>query len=110
MPLIFDPEYQAELERLRTKTVRNDKALSWVLLYMIIGFTAGFGALRAVGADAPTMISAIIAIASIGLAYIVIKIGVTLHATLVLNGAAVEWVGRKQLGEYQAPASSPSEL
>ena len=63
MPLIFDPEYQAELERLRDETIRKDKGLYWLLLYMALAFAAVFAALRAVEADAPTIISAMIAVA-----------------------------------------------
>ena len=105
MPLLFDPEYQAEIEKLTENTIRNDNIFYWRLLYMAFGFAAVFGALRAVGADAPTVISAMIAIAGLGLAWIIITVGVLIHVNLVLNMAAVEWVGRKQLGEYEPPTS-----
>ena len=105
MPLIFDPEYQAELEKYRDRTFRTDRRLYWLLLYMALGFTAVFGVLRAVGADLPTVISAMIAVAGLGLACVIIVLGTLIHATLVINGAGDEWVGRKQLGEYEPPAS-----
>ena len=103
MPLIFDPEYQAELEKYRDRTIRNDRALYWLLLYMLLGFVGVFGALWAVEADASTVISAMIAVGGLGLAYAIITVGTIIHATLVVNGAGDEWVGRKQLGEYEPP-------
>lgn len=104
MPLIFDPEYQAELEKMRDLTIRNDRKLGWLLLYMLLGFAGVFGALRGVDADASTVISAMIAVAGLGLAYVIIAVGAIIHATLVVNGAGDEWVGRKQLGEYEPPS------
>ena len=103
MPLTFDPEYQAELEKYRDLTIRSDRELYWLLIYMALGFAAVFGASRAVEADASTVISAMIAVAGLGLAYAIIRVGTIIHATLVVNGAGDEWVGRKQLGEYEPP-------
>jgi len=106
MPLIFDPEYQAELDKYRDLTVRNDKKLNWLLTYLAFAFAVVFGALQAADADAPTVISAMIVVASMGLTYAVIMVGSIIHVTLVLNGAGDEWVGRKQLGEYRPPTES----
>ena len=74
-----------------------------------IGNTKGHRA-QQIGAESVTtdrapVMSAMIAIAGLGLAWIIITVGVLIHVNLVLNMAAVEWVGRKQLGEYEPPAS-----
>ncbi len=106
MPIIFDPEFQVELEKVRDKAISRDRAMYGEMLYMAIAFAAVFGALRAVGADAPTIISAMIVVASLGLAYFVITVGAIIHVTLVINGAGDEWVGRKQLGEYRPPSEA----
>ena len=103
MPLIFDPEYQAELEKYRDLTIRNDRELYWLLIYMALGFAAVFGASLFGDRATATVISAMIAVAALGLAYVIIKVGTIIHVTLVLNGAGDEWVGRKQLGEYEPP-------
>ena len=105
MPLHFDPEYQENIEKLMNKAAREDRRIYGFLLYLAVAFAAVFGALQAVGADSLTVISAMIAVAGLGLARIIITVGILIHINLVLNMAVVEWVGRKQLGEYEPPAS-----
>ena len=103
MPVIYDPEYQAELEKYRDKTLRNDRGMYWVLLWIALFFAAVFWALQAAEADMPTIISAMIAVATLGVAWVVIVVGTVLHATMVVDLAGDEWYSKKMMGEYIPP-------
>ena len=103
MPLIYDPEYQAELDKYVDKSRRTDRGMYWLLLYIALVFASVFWALRAVEADMSTIISAMIAVATLGVAWVVIAVGTILHANLVIVSSVNEWYGKKMLGEYEPP-------
>jgi uncharacterized membrane protein len=100
MPLIYDPEYQAELEKYADRTSRKDRVMYWLLLWIALVFAAVFWALRAAEADMSTIISAMIAVATLGVAWVVIVVWTVLHANLVIVSSVNEWYGKKMLGEY----------
>ena len=83
--------------------IRNDRALYWVLLWIALIFAAVFWALQAAEADMPTIISAMITVATLGVVWVVITVGTVLHATLVIHMVGDEWYSKKMMGEYIPP-------
>ncbi len=102
MPLKYDPEWQNELDKVSERVLRNNRQFWWisfvatgVILCGLLWLLSRFGMSQAY------VISGTIVVASLCLVAVINSAVTTIHASLALLTATVEWVGRKQLGEYE---------
>ena len=104
MPLKFDPEYGREIKILRDGAQRSSREFWWGSLLMAGGLLAAVvGGLHYANVPDGLAITATLAVSALCV-IAVINSGVNaVHATLVVLIGATEWVGRKQLGEYESP-------
>ncbi len=104
MPLKFDPEYGRELTVIRDKALRENREFWWGSILMAGGLLAAVvGGLHYASAPDALAITATLAVSALCV-IAVINSGVrAVHASLAVLIAVTEWVGRKQLGEYEPP-------
>ena len=103
MPLIHDPEYQAELDKLKSKCLSTGR-------FALARGVIGYGAILVIGffvlskwLSGSDFMGAMLILATLVLVATINEIGNALVASLAINAGAIEWVGRKQLGEYEPP-------
>ncbi len=104
MPLKFDPEYQEELDRVRDDTLKIDQGMWWwrLIAYLAV-LAASIFLLQASALDHSTKVLVMLAVCTACVIATVNTAVTIIHGTLTILIAATEWVGRKQLGEYQEP-------
>ena len=104
MPLIYDPEYQAELERLRERVDRENGAPFTRWLFFCPALFIALLASHLGGLIAwPALLALSIGLSTFLLGLRLLEICNTINVHMVIQTAAIEWVGRKQLGEYKPP-------
>ena len=103
MPLIYDPEFQAELDKIRSQCQSNGR-------FSLAASVIGYGAILVIGffvlskwLSGVEFMGAMLILATLVLVATINQIGNVLWTSLAINVSTVEWVGRKQLGEYQPP-------
>ena len=103
MPLIYDPEYQAELDKLKSGCLSTGR-------FALARSVIGYGAVLVIGffvlskwLSGSEFMGAMLILATLVLVSTINQIGNALMASLALNAGVIEWVGRKQLGEYKPP-------
>ncbi len=104
MPLTHDPELQEEIEKVIDTTILEDKAARKIrFIFLVLFLTAVFVCVEVLGLQTGTKVSVIIISCSLAIMWVLYDVMIILHSSSVLIMAAVEWVGRKQLGEYEPP-------
>lgn len=104
MPLIYDPEFQLELDNLSAKVKRHNRTAWWARLIINAAVLGGAQwLLIEFGVSEGVMITAMVALATLCIVATVNSAADATHASLTILVGALEWIGRKQLGEYVAP-------
>lgn len=104
MPLIHDSEYERELEIVAGKADSNGKRTYRRDFLLIASVLIGlFWGLNYFGASDAQFVATMILASTLCLTAVIYTAMRTMHRTLVLLTGAVEWAGRKQLGEYKSP-------
>ncbi len=104
MPLIYDAEYQKELEAVARKAASGDRQVWWGHLLATTGVLAGlFWGLSYFGASGAQIVAGVVVASTVCLVAVINSAVRIMHVSLTLLIASVEWVGRKQLGEYESP-------
>lgn len=104
MPLKPDPEFQVELESVIEKTVNEDKAFRKIRFICVLLFlSAILVCVEVLGLETGMKLSIVIVSCALAIMWVVFDMIIILHESLVLVMAGIEWVGRKQLGEYEPP-------
>ncbi len=104
MPLRFDAEWGAELEKLRSHTTAGNRRfsrLSFLAIFFVLAGSIWY--LDQSSISDGKFVSLIVALSTLILVWIINSAVGVVHGSLVLLTATTEWVGRKQLGEYDAP-------
>ena len=100
MPLKHDPELKAETDKILDETFLNDKAATRVIMIKCIVFLAVvFGVLEFLSPR--HLLVGMMVASTLCLIYVVSFWATIIHASINLVSAASEWVGRKQLGEWE---------
>jgi hypothetical protein len=104
MPLIHDPEYKEELER-ALKPILAQNRRHWRLATFGLGAVLALviWALRKYEVSAETLLLAVISVSAVWAVGVLQAGANALFSSIVTNICAVEWCGRKQLGEYEKP-------
>lgn len=103
MPLKYAAEFQKELNAVISKT-KDESTSAWVFLVLSAVVVSAIAAILALsGADGATVISRTIIACTAWISWQLAWEAKVLHLTLVILTSVVEWVGRKQLGEYKPP-------
>lgn len=104
MPLKKDAEYESEVLGLSTRTRRQNRVVWWLRLLIYAGILWGtLFLLMASGVSNGLMISAVVALSALCIIAALHSAAYTIHESLTIIAAVTEWVGRKQLGEYEPP-------
>ena len=104
MPLIHDPEYQEELDKATAAALSNNRSFWWrSLLGSAVFLAVVVFLLNQSGFKDSTSILIMLGACTVCIVAVVNSAVTAIHTTLVIVAGAVEWVGRKQLGEYKAP-------
>ena len=104
MPLKHDPEFSLELDNVIEKTLNNDKAARKTrFIYLLIFLSVVLVFVEVLGLETGAKLSVVITSCSLAIMWVMYDAIITLHGSLVLVMAGIEWVGRKQLGEYEPP-------
>ncbi len=104
MPLRFDAEWGAGLEKNRSRATaanRRFSILSFLAIFFLLAGSIWY--LDQTSISDGKFVSLIVALSTLSLVWIINSAVGVVHGSLVLLTAATEWVGRKQLGEYDAP-------
>ena len=108
MPLIHDPDWQHELDVLSKRTSadirsfrRNCLWKSFVILIAVILFTYG--------SQLPSsmVIAFTIAASALCILWFIGGVLMAIQCTMEIEIGTIEWIGRKQLGEYEPRTSYP---
>ena len=106
MPLIYDAEYQEELDKVAGKAAKGNRHVSRVQLLAIAGVLAGlFWGLSYSDASDAQLVAGVVVVSTLCLVAVINSAVRTMHVSLTILTAAVEWAGRKQLGEYESPGA-----
>ncbi len=106
MPLIYDEEYQKELETVAKKSASGDRQVWWGHLLATAGVLAGlFWGLSYFGASDAQLVAGVVLASTLCLVAVINSAVRTMHMSLAVLVGAVEWVGRKRLGEYESPGA-----
>ncbi len=106
MPLIYDAEYQRELDAITRKTASGNRQVWWGHLLATAGVLAGlFWGLSYFGASGAQLVAGVVLASTLCLVAVINSAVRAVHMSLTLLVATVEWVGRKQLGEYESPGA-----
>ncbi len=106
MPLIYDPEYQRELDAITRKTASGNRQVWWGHLLAIAGVLTGlFWGLSYFGASGAQLVAGVVLVSTLCLVAVINSAVRTMHMSLAVLVGAVEWVGRKRLGEYESPGA-----
>lgn len=104
MPLTHDPEYQKELDKIKGNILKRNRSSFWfslvisaVILILLLLI------LNASNLSDNLKTSIIIITCTLVLIAIINSAVTAIHGAVTIVAAAVEWVGRKQLGEYKEP-------
>ena len=110
MPLIHDPEFQAEIDTLIEMTTNEDKAgrkARFIRTFLIL--SAILVCVEVLGLETGMKLSIVIISCTLVIMWVAYDMIFILHASLVLVMAVIEWFGKKQLGEYEPPHSSTTK-
>jgi hypothetical protein len=108
MPLRHDPEYGEELRKLRERVDReNSSSFKWFLITCPVLFIGLLFFYRSGLIDETATILLAIGLATFLLGLRLLEICNAVNGHLTIQTGAIEWIGRKQLGEYEAPTSAP---
>ena len=104
MPLNYDPEFQKEISNLvgnLTKKYKGEVIASLIVyLVVLIGFCVVVNYFEF---SDTLKLSLVIAFSSFLIIAAIKSMTAVLHTAIVALVGTVEWVGRKQLGEYRTP-------
>jgi hypothetical protein len=104
MPLLPDPEFEAEIDGVFETTINEDKAARKKrFIFLLLFLSAVLVCVEMLGLETGAKLSIVIISCSLAIMWVVYDAFIILHVSLVLVMSAVEWVGRKQLGEYEPP-------
>ena len=93
---------QKELEAVAKKSASGDRQVWWGHLLATAGVLAGlFWGLRYFGASDAQLVAGVVVASTVCLVAVINSAVRVMHVSLTLLVASVEWVGRKQLGEYE---------
>ena len=110
MPLKPDPEFEAEIDSLVETTTNEDKAgrkTRFIRVFLIL--SAILVCVEVLGLETGMKLSVVIISCALAIMWVAYDMILILHGSLVLVMASIEWVGRKQLGEYEPPHSSTTK-
>ena len=104
MPLIPDPEFKAEIDHYAEETIFEDKAGRKTRFIRVLLFLfAILMCVEVLGLETGMKLSVVIMSCALAIMWVVWDMILILHGSLVLIMAGQEWIGRKQLGEYEPP-------
>ena len=104
MPLIHDHEYQNELEKLSRDSYSTTRMEKWVSLILITALLSlAIFVIKGLGVESTTETLLMMGACTMSLAAVIHSTLARIHTSLVLLIATTEWIGRKQLGEYEKP-------
>lgn len=106
MPLKYDPEFRLELENSLKKHVEG---FGFFRTYSMALTAALFLALIFFRAESQTLVTEAIALGTVILVWLINKLAREITLNLAANASIAEWVGRKQLGEYNAPGTDDAD-
>jgi hypothetical protein len=104
MPLRSDAEYRKHLEHVLEETSRKANFEGWFVFIVTVVFLASALLIGIVYAWPPHVhISIVVAIGAMGIisAILFLSHGAAMNAAAQVT--STEWIGRKQLGEYDPP-------
>ncbi len=105
MPLKHDPEWGRELDTIRARAFAENRWHWWgSLIFTGMTFFFVLGASALYEMPAQYLMVAAIVISTLCLIAVIESAVRAIHAPLLILVATVEWVGRKQLGEYEPPS------
>ena len=103
-PLRFDSDFREEIEKALRPVLAQNRLHWWVATLGLVLVLVGVAWwLRAVGVPLESQSVALISVSAVWLTGVISAGQNALVAAITLNMCAVEWVGRKQLGEYEDP-------
>ena len=102
MPLIYDEEFQKELDGLIAKCPGRRRVWFGTAIYSLVLF-GWYVFLKYLGASDTGLIVGFIAVGTLSLVFAIGEFLRVFHLSLTVLTATVEWTGRKQLGEYRSP-------
>lgn len=104
MPLTHDHEYQVELDKAKASALAGNKSFWWRSLIGSLVFLAVVAYLLHISnLEDSTPILVMLGACTVCIVAVVNSAVTAIHTTLVIVAGAVEWVGRKKLGEYKSP-------
>ncbi len=104
MPLINDEEYQKELNHIVETANADARGLWWSGIITVSAIlTVTLFILENINVSETLKISIILSVACVCIVGIISSAVGTMFGALRLLIGTVEWCGRKQLGEYEAP-------
>ena len=110
MPLIHDLELQAEIDTVIEATTIEDKAGRKTRFIRVLLFlSAILVCVEVLGLETGMKLSVAIISCALAIMWVMYDMIIVLHGSLVLIMASIEWVGRKQFGEYEPPHSSTTK-
>ena len=104
MPLIHDSEYQNVLEQLGRDAYSTTRSALWRdVIFIIVLLSLAIYVIKDLRVESTTEILFMLGACTISLIAVIHAALGRIHTSLVLLIATTEWVGRKQLGEYEKP-------
>ena len=101
MPFVHDPEFQKVLEKLREDVLKRNRSFWWASLITCTVILIIASILIDVTELSSNLKFSLIIVACTLCVIAIINSAVTaIHGALTVVVGTVEWVGRKQLGEY----------
>ena len=102
MPLIHDPDYQAELNKIKNAALSSNRSFWWrSLLSSVVFLSAIAFLLHNSGLSDTTSILIMLGACTVCVVAVVNSAVTAIHTALVIAAGATEWTGRKLLGEYK---------
>ena len=110
MPLKHDPEFQEEIDNLVEVTGNKDRAARKTrFIRALLILSAILVLVEVLGLETGMKLSVVIISCALVIVWVAYDMIIFLHGSLVLIMAVQEWVGRKQLGEYEPLHSSTTK-
>ena len=110
MPLIYDPEYQREMETIVAKArKRNARARMVRLGVNAVILAAALYVAESIGLQEQQVLSVVVVAATLCVIATINSAADAIHGSLVVQISVLEWVGRKQLGEYDRPSGGAAD-
>ncbi len=104
MPLVRDPEFQRELDHIAEIMTSKNRVAWWVrLIVSALVLFGGAYTLEQLNMSDSYKMAGVVIVCSLAIINAIISAASYLGSVLTILIGTTEWIGRKQLGEYQQP-------